>query len=67
MKILDYNAAHTFVETTPNTFWENYDIVVFKPTPSCLFRKDARFIDGKWGIAKRYPVGSDGNWRVGSR
>lgn len=69
MKVLNYDQAHKYVEDQQakgrKVFWDGWKIITFTPTPSCLFRTDARFIDGQWGIAKSYPPNSDGKWRVG--
>jgi len=62
---LDYNAAHTFVDSqNNNVFWDGWDIVIFKPTPIARTRSNGMRHHGVWGTAHRIKVSERGTWRV---
>jgi hypothetical protein len=63
-RLLDLNQAENFVRKTPNTWWENYDIVIWNPSPGGWSKKNGRFHNNQWGIAKRIVVTNDGLWKV---
>ena len=52
--------------------WDNYDIILFKPTPKGFtdrrgaFRQQGRN-KGRWGIQIRIPVTYRGTWKVHER
>lgn len=63
-RMLSLNQAEKFVRTTPNAWWENYDLIVWTPTHTGWSKKNGRFHDGQWGTAKRIVVNNDGLWKV---
>ena len=65
MKILDYTGAHSWVENTKHdAFWDGWDIVVWRRNPNGATNRKGMFRKGRWGIADRYSVKSDGTWRI---
>lgn len=63
-RMLNLQQAEKFVDTTPNTWWENYDIVIWTPTHTGWSKKNGKFHKGQWGIAKRVAVNNSGFWKV---
>jgi hypothetical protein len=47
--------------------WDNYDIVIFKPSHTSIYTQDGAFRNGMWGYENRSPIQSDGTWRVDHR
>lgn len=60
---IDYNAAHSIVESNSNLFWDGWTIVDWKPSRDGIYKKNGMFYNGKWGVARRYTPGSNG-WKV---
>jgi len=67
MKMLDYDAAHKFVNHTPDAFWDGWEIVVWKPQRNAYSNRSGMFRNGRWGIARKYSVNPDGLWAVPGR
>ena len=65
-RLLDLKQAERFVQTTPNTWWENYDLIIWSPNPSGYTRQNGRFHNGQWGTAKRVVVNRNGLWKIPS-
>lgn len=68
-KTLDYDAAHQFVERTPDVSWDGHDIVTWVANPKAFFTTNGAFRRDKpsgrgWGFEYRTKVSSDGKWRV---
>lgn len=64
-RFLNYDQAHTFVEKAgPNTFWDQWDIVVFKPAAVGWKRSNGMYHNGRWGLAHRIKMTDRGTWRV---
>lgn len=47
--------------------WDNYDIVIFKPSPTSIYTTEGAFRNGMWGYENRSPVMPDGTWRIDFR
>jgi hypothetical protein len=62
--VLDLDQAELFVKTNINSWWDNYDIIIWKESPGAWSKKSGLIKNGKWGIAKRIPISNDGNWRI---
>lgn len=63
-RMLNLHQAEKFVNATPNVWWENYDIVIWTPTYTGWSKKNGKFHNGQWGIAKRVAVNTSGLWKV---
>lgn len=65
MKILSYADADNWVDQSRfDAFWDGWNIVIWKPNPNGATNKKGMFRKGRWGIADRYSVKSDGTWRI---
>ena len=66
--LLDYDQAHSFVEESQrrgkSVFWDQWNIVFFKPNDRAFFAKNGRFVDGVWGFTTIIQPDNDGKWRV---
>lgn len=63
-RMFNLEQAEKFVSTTPNTWWENYDLIVWQPTPTGWSKQNGRYHNGQWGTAKRIIVNRNGLWKV---
>lgn len=63
-RLLNLAQAEKFVSNTPNTWWENYDMVIWTYNPAGWSKNNGKFHNGKWGTAKRIVVNNDGLWKV---
>ena len=62
---LNYEQAHDFVEKSDeNVFWDQWDIVIFKPARIAERRSNGMRHLGQWGHAHRIKVTERGTWRV---
>ncbi len=67
MKVLDYKAAHKFVDNSKAAFWEGWTLICFKPQRNAWLRKDGLFRNGVWGIGLKVSPNSNGEWVVPMR
>ena len=47
-----------------NSFWENYDLVIWKKDPNGFTNKNGMFMAEAWGTAERIVVNSKGIWKL---
>lgn len=45
-------------------YWNNYDLVVFRPSEKGMYSKHGAFRNGVWGFANVSPLKNDGTWDV---
>lgn len=64
MKILDYEEAHAVVDGSKKLSWDGWDIVSWTPRASAELSQFGLRRKGRWGIAKRFPLRSDGTWKL---
>jgi hypothetical protein len=64
VRILNYDEAHDWVSNNSRALWDGWDIVIWKRNPNGATNKKGLYRNGSWGIADRYSVNSDGNWRI---
>lgn len=62
-KTINYEEAHTIVDSNKNLFWDGWTIVDWKPYKDALYKKNGLFRDGKWGVSRRYIPDANG-WKV---
>jgi hypothetical protein len=62
-KTINYEEAHTIVDSNKNLFWDGWTIVDWKPYKDALYKKNGLFRDGKWGVSRRYTPDANG-WKV---
>ncbi len=46
------------------SYWENYDLLIWKQNPGGFTSKDGMFRKNKWGIAERITVNQEGTWKL---
>ena len=63
---IDYDTAHKIVESNNNLFWNGWDIIDWKANPDGFYKKNGMFLNGRWGITRKYSPGSNG-WKVPSK
>lgn len=65
---LDYDEAHAYVERQQakgrTVFWDQWDIISFRPNPAGYMKKDGMFYNGRWGRKQTIKVNKNGKWRV---
>ncbi len=64
MIVLDYQSAHTYVESHENVSWNGWDIEIFKSSPRLATRPEGVFRFGEWGQKTTIPPSADGLWRI---
>jgi len=62
--VLNLEQAELFVKTNKNSWWENYDIILWRQNPGAWSKKNGLMRDGKWGIAKRIKISNEGTWSI---
>ena len=64
--MVDYDAAHKYVDETPNATWNGWDIEYFTANPAAFFSKDGVYdrCTGKFGYIYTIHPNRDGLWRV---
>lgn len=67
MKTLDYDKAHKVVQTNRGLYWEGWDIIAWNRNPNGATNQNGKFLNGKWGITKRFPLRDNGTWEVPNR
>ena len=60
---IDYDKAHSIVNSNKNLFWDGWDIIEYRYNPDAIYSNDARFINGKWAFVKTYKPNANG-WKV---
>lgn len=50
-----------------DVYWDNYDMVFFRPSEKGVTSKDGAFRKGQWGFANRSNLRSDGTWEIDPR
>lgn len=63
---LSYDNAHDFIQKNAHRgySWDGWDIVRWVPNPSGYTSTQGLFKNGQWGMSYRYPVCSEGTWKV---
>jgi len=49
---------------TQDTFWNNYDLIVWKKTPSGFTNINGMFRKNSWGTAEKFSVDENGIWKL---
>lgn len=63
-RYLNLGLVEDYVDTTPNAWWEGWDIKYFTPNPSAVYNKDGVWHDGKFGFVYTVRPNKNGEWRV---
>lgn len=67
---LDYDQAHSYVADQQtkgrSVFWDQWNIISFRPNPAAYTKKDGMFHKGKWGTKRTIKPNKNGMWRVNS-
>lgn len=50
-----------------DTYWDNYDIISFRPDDRAAYSKHGAFRNGRWGFKNVSPVNDNGTWKIDSR
>jgi hypothetical protein len=65
---LDYDAAHTFVDTSAKSGndvrWDGWDMVFFTPTHYGFSNPKGAYRNGRWGMEYRVSADDNGIWKV---
>jgi hypothetical protein len=63
MLVKSLEQMEKIVDSTEDLQWDGWDVVSLKPTDSGLMSKDAKQINGKWYIQKRFMLTENG-WEI---
>lgn len=61
---LTLSDAETIELKRNDLFWDGWTLVHIKPSAMAMFRADGLHRNGRWHVAKRYEVQSDGKYHV---
>lgn len=50
-----------------NSYWENYDLVIWKKNINGYTSIKGSFQDNSWGISDRVSVNNQGIWKISSK
>lgn len=53
-----------YKSSVQDSFWNNYDLVLWDKSSSGYFDKSGMYHKNSWGIAKTFSVNNDGTWRL---
>lgn len=59
--IKKYNSKNT------ESYWENYDLVIWKKNSNGFTDLKGSFRNSKWGISEKFSVNENGTWRIPSK
>ncbi len=62
--VLNYDAAHRFVDRTAKARWEGWDIVLFSANDYAWNNPKGAFRNERWGIEERISPDTKGLWKV---
>lgn len=60
---LDYDAVHRFQSSYENSYWDGWDLVLFKQDPRGATSKRGEYINNQWVTTNRISPDSNGTWR----
>ena len=52
------------VSKTLDSFWDNYDLVVWKQNKNGYTDKKGMFRKNSWGVAEKFSVDQNGMWKL---
>lgn len=63
---IDLEQAERLVESRDDLFWDGWDFihVTEYPANAAILRRDTIYRNGKWHIAKRYYLDSEGTYKI---
>lgn len=63
---LNESGVNLFIKRAKNIYpyWDNYDLVIWRPNNSGFTNIKGLFKNNKWGIAERISVNSNGVWEL---
>jgi hypothetical protein len=62
--IVNHDQAESIVKSNRELFWDGWTIVSWYRNPEGYSSKYGMFRKGSWGIARRFPMKSDGTWEI---
>lgn len=65
---LTLKGVEVFIERSKTknqeSYWDNYDLLIWKQNPGGFTSIKGIFRKNKWGIADRIPVNEEGIWKL---
>ena len=52
------------VANNMNSFWENYDLVIWKKNVNGFTDKKGMYLNNSWGTAEKIVVSNQGTWKL---
>jgi hypothetical protein len=62
--MVDHDQAHEAVQNNRFLNWDGWDITTWRKDAAGYYDVRGEFKSGSWGITFRYPLRSDGMWRI---
>jgi len=61
--------VEVFIKKAKNIvpYWDNYDLIIWKNDSSGFTNINGMFKNGKWGIAEKISVSTDGTWKLSKK
>jgi hypothetical protein len=53
-----------FNSENKESYWDNYDLIIWKKTPNGFTSVKGSFRKENWGISEKFSVDEDGMWRI---
>lgn len=47
-----------------DSFWNNYDLILWKKDASGFYDTNGSFHKNNWGIIEKFSINNNGNWRL---
>jgi hypothetical protein len=67
--VLDYEAAHNFVEKNKSNgfFWDGFTIVKWSPSNNGYMQKNGMYKNNRWGYSNCYNLKANGTWELSDK
>jgi hypothetical protein len=49
------------------SYWDNYNLIIWKKNPTGFSNKNGLFKNNSWGISENFPISTDGTWKMSDK
>ena len=46
------------------SFWNSYDLIMWKNNPAGFYNKNGMFKNSQWGISEKININNNGTWKL---
>lgn len=71
MLVLTPKGVDVFIERFSSkdreSYWDNYNLIIWKKNPTGFSNKKGLFKNNSWGIAENLSISTDGTWKMSDK